>query len=92
MSSLLVHLLGPSEPEPVYYSLYCKPLKKCYSGECLICYIGYGTNFSIIVLIDQSSYKGRFPLKKIRMGSERIGTDLNPRMAFGSNFLFLLNL
>ncbi len=35
--------------------------------------------------------QGRFPVGKISMGSDRIGTKLNPRTwAFGTNFVFQL--
>ncbi len=36
--------------------------------------------------VDKLHAKGRFPLRKISMGSDRIGTKFNPRMGFRYQF------
>ncbi len=43
-----------------------------------------GQPSKILTLAQES--KGRFPLRKISIGSDRIGTKLKPRMGFGYQF------
>ncbi len=47
------------------------------------------TNNDLQNVLNDGSYfggKGRFPLRKISMGSDRIGTELKPRMGFRYQF------